>query len=211
MHMSDGQTQDYDCICCTCIQCATCKCCYFEGERPFSCMWPGCEKKFARSDELTRHNRTHTGILLLTFVLYFVYFVPSVLWYCWLVGRKSTQPIKIEWWGAGMVICLERSTYVLHMIHLKPIISCFIKVQNCFAFLVLAFTGCPGKDAIKWVLFLLFVSGLGMSVILLWNSKTHTQSFYCSSGICLGLSGWAATRKVKTRKVRPIWIYWSKR
>uniref|UniRef100_A0A672L6S4 C2H2-type domain-containing protein n=1 Tax=Sinocyclocheilus grahami TaxID=75366 RepID=A0A672L6S4_SINGR len=31
------------------------------GERPFPCTWPDCEKKFARSDELARHLRTHTG------------------------------------------------------------------------------------------------------------------------------------------------------
>lgn len=31
------------------------------GEKPFSCNWEGCEKKFARSDELSRHRRTHTG------------------------------------------------------------------------------------------------------------------------------------------------------
>lgn len=31
------------------------------GERPFQCSWPDCEKKFARSDELSRHKRTHTG------------------------------------------------------------------------------------------------------------------------------------------------------
>ncbi|XP_057219138.1 Krueppel-like factor 9 isoform X3 [Triplophysa rosa] len=30
-------------------------------ERPFQCTWPGCTKKFSRSDELTRHFRTHTG------------------------------------------------------------------------------------------------------------------------------------------------------
>uniref|UniRef100_A0A8C2VAI9 C2H2-type domain-containing protein n=1 Tax=Chinchilla lanigera TaxID=34839 RepID=A0A8C2VAI9_CHILA len=30
-------------------------------ERPFACDWPGCDKKFARSDELARHHRTHTG------------------------------------------------------------------------------------------------------------------------------------------------------
>lgn len=33
----------------------------FLGERPFPCTWPDCEKKFARSDELARHLRTHTG------------------------------------------------------------------------------------------------------------------------------------------------------
>jgi len=42
-------------------------------------------------------------------------------------------------------------------------------------------------------------------------ANTHTQSFYCSSGICPGPPGWAGTRKVKTRKVKPIWIYCSKR
>ncbi|GCC36253.1 hypothetical protein chiPu_0014746 [Chiloscyllium punctatum] len=31
------------------------------GERPFACTWPDCNKKFARSDELARHYRTHTG------------------------------------------------------------------------------------------------------------------------------------------------------
>jgi len=31
------------------------------GERPFPCGWTGCGKRFARSDELARHTRTHTG------------------------------------------------------------------------------------------------------------------------------------------------------
>ena len=30
----------------------------------------------------------------------------SVLWNCWLGGRKGIQPVKTEWWHAGMVICL---------------------------------------------------------------------------------------------------------
>ena len=40
---------------------------------------------------------------------------------------------------------------------------------------------------------------------------THTQPFYCWSGICPGPPGSAGTRKVKPRRLKPIWIYWSKR
>lgn len=29
------------------------------GEKPFSCRWPNCQKKFARSDELVRHHNMH--------------------------------------------------------------------------------------------------------------------------------------------------------
>jgi len=35
--------------------------------------------------------------------------------------------------------------------HGHPIIACFIKIQNSLTFLVLAFPGCPGKEAVKWV------------------------------------------------------------
>jgi len=30
----------------------------------------------------------------------------SVLRYCWLGSRKGVRPVKTEWWGAGVVICL---------------------------------------------------------------------------------------------------------
>jgi len=42
-------------------------------------------------------------------------------------------------------------------------------------------------------------------------SETHTQPFYCSYGICPGPPRWAGTRKVKPGRLKPIWIYWSKR
>nr|CAH7719243.1 unnamed protein product [Callosobruchus chinensis] len=35
--------------------------CDFIGEKPYQCQWPECEWRFARSDELTRHYRKHTG------------------------------------------------------------------------------------------------------------------------------------------------------
>ena len=33
----------------------------FPGEKPYACAWDGCDWRFARSDELTRHFRKHTG------------------------------------------------------------------------------------------------------------------------------------------------------
>ena len=35
--------------------------------------------------------------------------------------------------------------------HCYPIISCFIKIQTQLIFLVPAYLGYPGKEAIKWV------------------------------------------------------------
>jgi len=76
-----------------------------------------------------------------------------VLWHCWLVGRKCIRPVKKEWWGAGMVIALERGAD-LHMAQLMPLpltVCCFSKIQIGFTFLVPAHLGSPGKRAVKWV------------------------------------------------------------
>ncbi|XP_010221633.1 PREDICTED: Krueppel-like factor 2 [Tinamus guttatus] len=35
--------------------------CEDDSEKPYHCNWEGCGWKFARSDELTRHYRKHTG------------------------------------------------------------------------------------------------------------------------------------------------------
>ena len=58
-----------------------------------------------------------------------------------------------------MVICLERGAD-LHMAQLMPLpltVSCSSKIQIGFTFLVPAYPGCPGKEAVKWLLLLLFV------------------------------------------------------
>jgi len=52
-----------------------------------------------------------------------------------------------------MVICLERDAD-LHMAQLMPLpltVSCFIKIQIGFTFLVPAHPGSPGKRAVKRV------------------------------------------------------------
>ena len=67
--------------------------------------------------------------------------VPSVLWRCWLSGRKGIRPVK-DWvvGGAGWVICLEQGAD-LHTAQLMPLpvtVSCISKIQIGFTFLVLA-------------------------------------------------------------------------
>ena len=61
------------------------------------------------------------------------------------------RPVKTEWWGAGVVICLDRGAD-LHMAQLMPLpltVSCFSKIQIGFTFLVPADPGSPGKRAVK--------------------------------------------------------------
>ena len=89
--------------------------------------------------------------------------VPSVLWCCWLGGRKGhttntngcpscrrkgIRSVKNEWWGAGMVICLQRGADLISFIpkphhqllpHLNP---------DWFTFLVPAYPGCPGTAVV---------------------------------------------------------------
>ena len=72
-----------------------------------------------------------------------------------LVGRQEGHPAckKTEWWGTGMVICLERGAD-LHMAQLMPLpltVSCFSKVQIGRTFLVPAHPGSPRKRAVKHV------------------------------------------------------------
>jgi len=71
----------------------------------------------------------------------------------WASGRASGLQ-KIDWWGAGMVICLDwGAMFALwsSWCHCHSIVYCIIKIQNGVTFLVLAKPGCPCKEAVKWV------------------------------------------------------------
>jgi len=37
--------------------------------------------------------------------------------------RERNRPVKIEWWGVGVVICLERGADCLHLVQLMPLHS----------------------------------------------------------------------------------------
>jgi len=85
-------------------------------------------------------------------------FIYSIIVHCrqyfdtagWAAGRASGLQ-KTEWWGTGVVICLERDAN-LHMAQLMPLpltVSCFSKIQIGFTFLVLAHLGSRRKRAVK--------------------------------------------------------------
>jgi len=70
-----------------------------------------------------------------------------------LVGRQEGHPVgkKTEWWGAGMVICLERGAD-LHMAQLMPLpltVSFFCKIQTGFTFLAPVHLGSPRQRVVK--------------------------------------------------------------
>ena len=88
--------------------------------------------------------------LCLTFIYVYAFSALTLL-----VGRQEGHPAckKTEWWGTGVVICLEPGAD-LHMAQLMPLpvtVSCFSKIQIGFTFLVPAYPGCPGKEAVKWL------------------------------------------------------------
>ena len=67
----------------------------------------------------------------------------------WAAGRASGL-YKTEWWGAVVVICLERGAD-LHTAQPMPLpltVRCFSKIQIGFTFLVLAHPDSPGQRAV---------------------------------------------------------------
>ena len=139
--------------------------------------------------ECNKHTHIHqlTYLLLITVVVVVLIIWPlPVLWCCWLGGRKGIRSVKTEWWGAGMVICLEQGAD-LHTAQLMPLpltFSCFSKIQIGFTFLVLSHSGSPRKRAVKRVcVYLIFSYSTGK---WLWStpnvSKNHFRTHkhkYC--------------------------------
>jgi len=75
--------------------------------------------------------------------------LPSVLWLCWLGGRKGIRPVKklsgevLAW----LSVCSEVQTCIWpSWCHCH---SCFSRIQISSAFLVLAYSGSPGKGPLN--------------------------------------------------------------
>jgi len=101
------------------------------------------------SDNIWIHSVFHSTALIVPVLTYVVvidyYAVSSVLWRCWLGGRKGIRPVKNWVVICGVVICLE-SGADLHMSQLIPLpltVSCFSKIQIGYTFLVPAHPGSP--------------------------------------------------------------------
>jgi len=79
------------------------------------------------------------------------------------VGWVAGRPSGLEWWGAGVVVCVERGAD-LHIAQPMPLpltVSCFSKIQIDFTFPVPAHPGSPGQRAVKQVC----VCGLGYCAV----------------------------------------------
>jgi len=107
--------------------------------------------------------------------------LPSVLWRCWLGSRKGIQPVKTEWWGAGMVICLEQGAD-LHTSQLMPLpltVSCFSKIQIGFTFLlVLAYLGSPKKGPLNGCV-CVCANNCEISAFILFHTFRHVKYNKC--------------------------------
>jgi len=95
-----------------------------------------------------------------------------------LVGRQEGHPAckTLEWWGAGVVICLERGAD-LHMAQLMPLpltVSCFSKIQIGFTFLLPSHLGSPGQRTIKRVCVLSSLSPYNTHARMRAHTHAHT-------------------------------------
>ena len=91
-----------------------------------------------------------------------------------------------EWWGAGVVFCLELGAD-LHMTQLMPLpltVSCFSKIQIGFAFLVPAHPGSPGKRAIKRVCMCVCYCCVCLLQVVRWRSTVRHFVLKCRTRLC---------------------------
>jgi len=65
--------------------------------------------------------KTFLYVYNVIYLCFYISFLLSVLWHCWLGARNSIRPVKIEWWGVDVVICLDQDADCLHMVQLMPL------------------------------------------------------------------------------------------
>jgi len=129
--------------------------------------------------------------------------LPSVIWRCWLHSRKDIWPVKnwvVGYWcgylGFAYGPANATATHSLSSEKSRMVLPFWCRVTRVVL------------DKIQRAVKQLYYScSYNFLTVTHTNKHTHTHTpFYSLLGFCPGLPGWASTRKVK-----PIWIYWSKR
>ena len=147
-----------------------------------SIMTKICQQSQASTNEHVAREVSQSTSLMFTLRYHYSYKLPSVLWRCRLGIRKSTQSVKTEWWGAGVVICLEVQMICIWFswCHCYPIISCFVKIQTGLTFLVPAYPCRPGKEAVKRQSVITITTYTKPHLVLTWLELLHwMKSFIC--------------------------------
>jgi len=124
-------------ICCTyictfyvsiidCLQCMSCfwvfQCCSFYSFVLLPLFRFDCQHNMTESKNPVMQDTIHSWNVDNTWYCKLVMnSVPSVLWHCWLGGKKGIWLVKTESWGTGVVVCLERGANDLHMVQLMPL------------------------------------------------------------------------------------------
>ena len=121
---------------------------------PALCIVRGCKNRPSPFPGRMSYNHTKWRNLDLMFILCYSIFALGAL--TLLVERQEEHPAckklsgeLLAWlsvWSKVQMICIWSS-----WCHSHPIVSCIIKIQIGLTFLVLAYPGCPGKEAVKWV------------------------------------------------------------
>jgi len=98
-----------------------------------------------------QYSNLHSGVIRCYLLLCYEYAVG------WVAGTASGMS-KTEWWGAGVVICLERGAD-LHMAQLMPLpltVSCFSKIRTGFTLVVSLTRVVPDKEPLNGCLYVIW-------------------------------------------------------
>jgi len=92
-------------------------------------------------------------------------FLPSVLWCCWLGGKKGIQPVKTEWWDTGVVtslgevqICIRAQRIHCHSLFLAPVNPDWFYLPG-FTFLVLGSSSNSSSSSSVFIILLEYTFG----------------------------------------------------
>ena len=95
------------------------------------------------------------------------------------MGNCDEMLVQLSVWSEVQVICMWSSWWHCHLV-----ISCFIKIQIVLTFLVLAYPGCPGKEAIKrvsgWVYCVKWCQTVVCRSVLMWIRYDEQFLFFVS-------------------------------